>query len=226
MLTKLSLNQLYNSKSHIGYSRDSYFKILKDFIFATKVDYFILNVIKTLLNLKLALWFSFYIAVYSNKMLFVHHLPLAFIYTFGLVFRVFGHFTLKTKWRSGTLTNFRRIRKHYRYLYSKYIKDYKIYKKLTFFTYYNKKLAPQICDFLFIKRLPSFIVVLSSFSSDIAIKESYVVRIPSIGFNSNRFLPYGLTFPIISNDVSEETFVYYLFLYKNILYKSLFSTLR
>ena len=219
MIFKYTINQLFKFHFHLGFSKNYFYSTLKDFIYCIRADYFVIDISKSFLNFRFSLWFCLYIAVLGSKILFVYNKIDVFGYYISLFSKVLNQFSLKTKWRVGTLTNFKRIRKFYRKIYNKFSNK----KRISFFSNSSDRvLAPLVKEYIYIATLPSFLVIFNVFENCYASYESFQIQIPSVGFINNNQMPNGLLYPVMLSDSSILSQICLFSVYKNILLKSLF----
>ena len=204
-MTVISMNYLLEAGVHFGHQKRRWNPKMKEYIYTTRDDIYIINLAKTVKKIEEAYDALKQIAANGGKVLYVGTKKQAQEAVEEAATRTNMYF-MNERWLGGTLTNFKTIRGRIRRLEAiekmeedgtfsllpkkEVIKIKKEYEKL------NKNLRG-IRD---MKRPPQAMVIVDPRKEDIAIKEAHILGIPVFGIVDTNCDPDVVDYVIPGND--------------------------
>ncbi len=204
-MTVISMNYLLEAGVHFGHQKRRWNPKMKEYIYTTRDDIYIIDLQKTVKRLEEAYAAMKEIAANGGKVLFVGTKKQAQEAAEENAVRTNNYF-VNERWLGGTLTNFKTIRSRIRRMEEienmekdgtfealpkkEVIQIKKEYDKL------NKNLRG-IRD---MKRLPQALVIVDSRKEEIAIKEAHILGIPVFGVVDTNCDPDMVDYVIPGND--------------------------
>ena len=204
-MTVVSMNYLLEAGVHFGHQKRRWNPKMKEYIFTTRDDIYIIDLQKTVKKLEEAYEAMKAIAEKEGKVLFVGTKKQAQEAAEECATRT-GMYFVNERWLGGTLTNFKTIRSRIRRMEEietmetdgtfealpkkEVIKIKKEYDKL------NKNLRG-IRD---MKRMPQAMVIVDPRKEEIAIKEAHILGIPVFGIVDTNCDPDDVDYVIPGND--------------------------
>jgi len=219
------VNSLLNSQIHIGKKTNKWSKTLNYYLFGIRHEIFFFNVKKIHIFLKRLVFF-----LYNS---IINHKSCLFIGTDTLIHPLINYIkfslnqpSVNIGWVGGTLTTWFTIRNYAKFLYSKNV------LKKTFSRFELKsvdKISQKIHRYIKMKaklkglerasQFPNIIICLEKQLNEFALHETFLLRLPLICFISNNEHFSNITFPIVGNTTSFESFNFYLNLILNSIKK-------
>jgi small subunit ribosomal protein S2 len=225
-LKLLTINQLLNTKLHIGNLTVKWNFLLKSFLFGKRNGRFFFNLKYTMPFLRKA---QFYLKRASNNhqvllIIGVHPMSLLFIdYLNDFLYQA----SVTNKWVGGTLTNWLHIKPYVRFLYRTDAEQ--IRKKFELRT--EKKIEQKINQYIKMKEMfygiekmpsvPNLIVTFEELD-DYPLLESILLTIPLINIVNTDTKNLNTTFPLIGNDFLYDS----LFFYANFILEAIKEGLK
>ena len=204
-MTVVSMNYLLEAGVHFGHQRRRWNPKMKEYIFTTRDDIYIIDLQKTVKKLEEAYNAMKEIAANGGKVLYVGTKKQAQEAAEECATRT-GMYFVNERWLGGTLTNFKTIRSRIRRMEEiekmetdgtfealpkkEVIKIKKEYEKL------NKNLR----GIREMKKLPQAMVIVDPRKEDIAIKEARILGIPVFGIVDTNCDPDMVDYVIPAND--------------------------
>lgn len=204
-MTIVSMNYLLESGVHFGHQKRRWNPKMKEYIYTTRDDIYIIDLQKTAKKLEEAYEAMKKIAEDGGKFLFVGTKKQAQEACEESAVRT-GMYFVNERWLGGTLTNFKTIRSRVRRMdeidkmeadgtfdllpKKEVIKIKKEYEKL----YRNLRGIREM------KRLPQALVIVDPRKEDIAIKEAHILGIPVFGIVDTNCDPDVVDYVIPGND--------------------------
>ena len=204
-MTVISMNYLLEAGVHFGHQKRRWNPKMKEYIYTTRDDIYIINLAKTVKKLEEAYEALKQIAADGGKVLYVGTKKQAQEAVEEAATRT-NMFFMNERWLGGTLTNFKTIRGRIRRLEAiekmeedgtfdllpkkEVIKIKKEYEKL------NKNLR----GIRNMKRAPQAMVIVDPRKEDIAIKEAHILGIPVFGIVDTNCDPDVVDYVIPGND--------------------------
>ena len=204
-MTIVSMNYLLEAGVHFGHQKRRWNPKMKEFIYTTRDDIYIIDLQKTVKKLEEAYDAMKEIATNGGKVLFVGIKKQAQEAAEECATRT-GMYFVNERWLGGTLTNFKTIRSRIRRMEEiekmetdgtfealpkkEVIKIKKEYEKL------NKNLR----GIREMKKLPQAMVIVDPRKEDIAIKEARILGIPVFGIVDTNCDPDMVDYVIPAND--------------------------
>ena len=204
-MTVISMNYLLEAGVHFGHQRRRWNPKMKEYIYTTRDDIYIIDLSKTVKKLEEAYEALKAIAENGGKVLYVGTKKQAQEAVEEAAVRTNMYF-MNERWLGGTLTNYKTIRGRIRRLEEiekmesdgtfdllpkkEVIKIKKEYEKL------NKNLR----GIREMKRLPQALVIVDPRKEDIAIKEAHILGIPVFGIVDTNCDPDVVDYVIPGND--------------------------
>ena len=204
-MTIVSMNYLLEAGVHFGHQKRRWNPKMKEYIFTTRDDIYIIDLQKTVKKMEEAYEAMKEIAQNGGKFLFVGTKKQAQEAAEECATRT-GMYFVNERWLGGTLTNFKTIRSRIRRMEEieametdgtfealpkkEVIQIRKEYEKL------NKNLRG-IRD---MKRMPQAMVIVDPRKEEIAIKEAHILGIPVFGIVDTNCDPDDVDFVIPGND--------------------------
>ena len=205
MSTIVSMNYLLEAGVHFGHQRRRWNPKMKEYIYTSRDDIYIIDLTKTVKKLEEAYEAMKKIAEEGGKVLFVGTKKQAQEAAEECATRTENYF-INERWLGGTLTNFKTIRSRVRRMdeidkmesdgtfsllpKKEVIKIKKEYEKL------NKNLR----GIREMKKLPQALVIVDPRKEENAIKEARILGIPVFGIVDTNCDPDDVDFPIPAND--------------------------
>ena len=204
-MTVISMNYLLEAGVHFGHQKRRWNPKMKEYIYTTRDDIYIIDLSKTVKKLEEAYEALKAIAENGGKVLYVGTKKQAQEAVEEAAVRTNMYF-MNERWLGGTLTNYKTIRGRIRRLEEiekmesdgtfdllpkkEVIKIKKEYEKL------NKNLR----GIREMKRLPQALVIVDPRKEDIAIKEAHILGIPVFGIVDTNCDPDDVDYVIPGND--------------------------
>ena len=211
--TRMSVENLFKSGAHFGYSRSRRHPSVKPFIYGVKNRVQIINLEKTAEQLAAALEFVKKLGAESKTILFVGNKPEAErpIQTVADMTRMPS---VTERWLGGTLTNWSEMKK--RIARMRDLKEKREKGELSMYTKKERgnidkeigKLERYFGGLDRLEKLPHALFVVDSEHESIAVKEAKDSRIPVVSISSVDCNINKVAYPVVANDASRESINY------------------
>ena len=204
-MTVVSMNYLLEAGAHFGHQRRRWNPKMKEYIYTTRDDIYIIDLQKTVAKLEEAYGAMQKIAENGGKVLFVGTKKQAQEAAEENAIRTNNYF-VNERWLGGTLTNFKTIKSRIRRM-----EEIEKMEAEGVFNVLPKKEVIQIrkeYDKLYknlrgirdMKKLPDAMVIVDPRKEDIAIKEARILNIPVFGIVDTNCDPDRVDYVIPGND--------------------------
>jgi len=204
-MTVVSMSYLLEAGSHFGHQTKRWNPKMKEYIFSTRDDIYIIDLQKTVAKIEEAYTKINEIAKNGGKFLFVGTKKQAQEVCMEEAQRS-NMYYVKERWLGGTLTNFKTIRQRVFRLeeIEKMEKDgtFELLPKKEVISLKKEyeKLNKNLCGIREMKKLPDAIIIVDSTKEYIAIKEARKLNIPVFGIIDTNCDPDDVDYVIPGND--------------------------
>ncbi len=224
-IMKYTLNQLMSVNLHIGDKTHKWNSLLKNLLFGGRHGVYYFNLKKTFPFLNRFLYF-FTRAMESHKLLlFVGQHEFIQVLIDFLMTNT-EYFASTEKWVGGTLTNWKLIKKFIYKIFTltkkqiqleNYLRtDKKIQQKVNRYL----QMRSLLYGFRYLPAVPNFVIFFNQQDANqTSFFEAYILSIPVITIVNTSSNPYGVTYPIFSNDNTFES----LFFISNLMYNCILT---
>lgn len=210
---RTSVEDLFKTGAHFGYSRSRRHPSVKPFIFGVKNRVQIIDLEKTAEQLETALEFVKKLGTEGKTILFVGNKSEA-ERPVQVAADMTGMPYVTERWLGGTLTNWSEMKK--RVTRMRDLKDKREKGELSVYTKKERgtidkeigKLERYFAGIDRMEKLPHALFVVDSEHEAIAVKEAHDLKIPVISISSIDCDITKVTYPIVANDASRETIDY------------------
>jgi small subunit ribosomal protein S2 len=203
----LKLNVLFRLKMHIGYLTHRWNYYMHSFIIFKSKNLYLLNLVKTLSNLKLSLFFITNI-IYNRGRVALIEKNQDYRKVIDFFFKLTKQYIFSFRWFGGIFSNFKEF-------FIKQKINPLLYKKGVF--WYEKKTT-----LLQFKRLPEVVLILSGYDNSLALNESISLGIPLISVLNSDMNPSAVNFVLPGKDSNFFLFFFLLSLYTESIYMGFF----
>lgn len=184
VLVKFSLSRLLNSNVHLSMSSRRWDNYAKSFILFKYRNFYFIDLVKTMFNLKLTSFFITYLIKNRGNILFIDKRD-EFLVLLKFLKIETGQDYIGKHWVSGSFTNFY---------------EFKTNKEIG---RYNQMLLKS--GFYSITRLPDAVICFSLYENFNALNEIRTLGIPSISLIGSDLNPSGINFVIPANDITKKS---------------------
>ena len=204
-MTVVSMNYLLEAGVHFGHQKRRWNPKMKEYIFESRDDIYIIDLQKTVKKLEEAYEALKAIATDGGKVIFVGTKKQAGEACFENATRTNMYYVTE-RWLGGTLTNFRTIRSRVKRLeelekmQSDGTFDLLPKKEVALLNKEYEKLNRYLCGIREMKELPKAMIVVDPKEEEIAIREAHKLGIKTFGIVDTNCDPEVLDFPIPGND--------------------------
>ena len=204
-MTVVSMNYLLEAGVHFGHQKRRWNPKMKEYIFESRDDIYIINLQKTVKKLEEAYDALTKIVQDGGKVIFVGTKKQASEACFECATRT-NMFYVTERWLGGTLTNFKTIRSRVKRLeelekmQSDGTFDVLPKKEVALLNKEYEKLNRYLAGIREMKELPQAMVVVDPSHEDIAIREARKLGIKTFGIVDTNCDPDSLDYPIPGND--------------------------
>lgn len=193
ILVKFSLKRLLNSNVHLSLSSRRWNNYVKSLISFKYRNFYFIDLIKTMFNLKLVIFFVSYLIKNRGNILFIEKRSEFFVLLKYLKIETDQDFIGKY-WISGIFTNFNEFKLNYENKHSNLLLEKSGLYNLT--------------------RLPDAVMSFGLYSNINAINEIRALGIPIITLLGSDVSPSGLNFLLPANDISKSSILLFIQLLK------------
>ena len=204
-MTVVSMNNLLEAGVHFGHQKRRWNPKMKEYIFESRDDIYIIDLQKTVKKLEEAYEALKNIAVDGGKVIFVGTKKQAEEACFENATRTNMYYVTE-RWLGGTLTNFKTIRSRVKRLeelekmQSDGTFDLLPKKEVALLNKEYEKLNRYLCGIREMKELPKAMIVVDPKEEEIAIREAHKLGIKTFGIVDTNCDPEVLDYPIPGND--------------------------
>jgi len=203
-LPSVTIKQLLDAGVHLGHKTFRWNPKMDQYIFGSKDTIHIIDLVKTLEMINVALHEMHKCIVSGGKILFVSTKKQA-TETIAALAKDTSQFYVNHRWLGGMLTNWKTISNSIK-RYKKLSEDLK--KESTGFTKkeilkmgkQRDKLERSLGGIADMKKTPNIIFIIDTNVEDLAVKESLKLNIPIVAIIDTNSDPTGINFPIPGND--------------------------
>ena len=203
-LPSVTIKQLLDAGVHLGHKTFRWNPKMSPYIFGSKDSIHIIDLVKTLEMINVALHEMHKCIVSGGKILFVSTKKQA-TETISALANDTSQFYVNHRWLGGMLTNWKTISNSIK-RYKKLSEDLK--KESTGFTKkeilkmgkQRDKLERSLGGIADMKKTPNMIFIIDTNVEDLAVKESLKLNIPIVAIIDTNSDPTGINFPIPGND--------------------------
>ena len=201
----VTMRQLLEAGVHFGHQTRRWNPKMERFIFGERNKIYIIDLQKTMAQLRRAYLFLRGVAEEGKNVLFVGTKKQAQDTIYEEATRC-GMFYVNQRWLGGTLTNFNTIRKSVERLNTIQQMDEngdldrRSKKEAMSFRKMAAKLDKNLCGIRNMKQLPSAVFFVDTKKEAIALKETRKLNIPSVGIVDTNCDPDEVTYPVPGND--------------------------
>jgi len=204
-MTVVSMNYLLEAGVHFGHQKRRWNPKMKEYIFESRDDIYIIDLQKTVKKLEEAYDALKEIALQGGKVIFVGTKKQAGEASLECATRTNMYYVTE-RWLGGTLTNFKTIRSRVKRLeeLEKMQKDgtFELLpkKEVALLNKEYEKLNRYLCGIREMKELPKAMIVVDPSQEDIALREAHKLGIKTFGIIDTNGDPDVLDYPIPGND--------------------------
>jgi small subunit ribosomal protein S2 len=187
----------YNNKFHIGQLLYRYNIYMRYYILYKNKNFYLFNMLKTLINLKHSIFFIMNL-MYNRGKLVIIDSNKEYKYIFHLYQKITKQIFFNFKWIGGLMTNFKEFFYIQKKSKKKIIKSFQEERKETSssdFLYYRKR-----GFFTKLTRLPDIVLFFNSYINKIALKEIQILGIPNIAIVNSDVNPCNINFVLANKD--------------------------
>ena len=204
-MTVVSMNYLLEAGVHFGHQKRRWNPKMKEYIFESRDDIYIIDLQKTVKKLEEAYDALKEIAAQGGKVIFVGTKKQAQEASLECATRTNMYYVTE-RWLGGTLTNFKTIRSRVKRLeelekmQNDGTFDLLPKKEVALLNKEYEKLNRYLCGIREMKELPKAMIVVDPGQEDIAIREAHKLGIKTFGIVDTNCDPDVLDYPIPGND--------------------------
>ena len=210
-ITIYTLNQLMSVNLHIGDKTSQWNSLIKNLLFGGRHGVYYFNLKKILPFLNRFLYFFKKALISYHLLLFIgQHEFIQIIIEF--LIKNSGHFASSEKWVSGTLTNWKFIKKYITKIFTMTPKDIKIANFLRTEHKIQQKINRHaqmrllLYGFRFLPAIPNIVILFNQKDFDkSSFLESIKLNVPIISIINTKQNGLNITYPIFGNDNTFET---------------------
>jgi ribosomal protein S2 len=208
---EISDSQLIRLNGFLGDSQKFWNLTTSIFFLGVRHGHIIINLNLTKFNLRQAINFLIHISFVPRSLIFFVNDAINKTKEINSFFFCFKHGFFNSKWRGGTISNYKTI---WFFLYKPltYLKKIPSKKRFLISIKKRRKMVNAITNFYKFRRLPTALISLKT--SSFSINESFFVKIPSIALLDAGRVSKKIDYPIILNDDSNYGSLVYTQLFR------------